>query len=124
VQRGDTLEGIAGRFDVTVDQLKRWNHISGGHVPRGVRLRIYAGSQTVAIPAAKGKSAQNQSQGFENVSTGKSDRPDSLEHKVKPGETLYSIAHDYQISVSAIRQSNPFLAERHLQAGDVLTIQR
>jgi membrane-bound lytic murein transglycosylase D len=124
VQRGDTLEGIAGRFDVTVDQLKRWNHISGGHVPRGARLRIYAGSQTVEIPSAKGKSAENRRQGLENVSTRKSDAPESLEHRVKPGETLYSIAHEYQTSVSAIRQSNPFLAERPLQAGDVLTIQR
>ncbi len=43
---------------------------------------------------------------------------------MKPGETLYSIAHDYQTSVSAIRQSNPFLADRSLRAGDVLTIQR
>src|SRR3984885_8680373 len=124
VQRGDTLEGIAGRFDVTVDQLKRWNHISGGHVSRGARLRIYAGSQTVQIPPARGNSAENRRQGLENVSTRKSDGPESLEHRVKPGETLYSIAHDYQTSVSAIRQSNPFLAERPLQAGDVLTIQR
>ena len=28
VERGDTLEGIAERFDVTVAQLKRWNHIT------------------------------------------------------------------------------------------------
>jgi LysM repeat protein len=87
-------------------------------------LRIYAGSQTVEIPSAKGKSAENRRQGLENVSTRKSDAPESLEHRVKPGETLYSIAHEYQTSVSAIRQSNPFLAERPLQAGDVLTIQR
>jgi membrane-bound lytic murein transglycosylase D len=124
VQRGDTLEGIAGRFDVTVDQLKRWNHISGGHVSRGVRLRIYAGSQTAGTPSTKGKSARNESQGLENVSTGKSERPESLEHRVRPGETLYSIAHDYQTSVPAIRQSNPFLADRPLHAGDILTIQR
>jgi membrane-bound lytic murein transglycosylase D len=124
VQRGDTLEGIAGRFDVTVDQLKRWNHISGAHVSRGARLRIYAGSQTAGIPPAKAKSARNESQGLENVSTGKSERPESLEHRVMPGETLYSIAHDYQTSISAIKQSNPFLADRPLHAGDILTIQR
>ena len=124
VQRGDTLEGIAGRFDVPVDQLKRWNHISGAHVSRGARLRIYAGSQTAGIPPAKAKSARNESQGLENVSTGKSERPESLEHRVMPGETLYSIAHDYQTSISAIKQSNPFLADRPLHAGDILTIQR
>ena len=124
VQRGDTLAGIAERYDVTVEQLKHWNHIPGGHVSRGVRLRIYAGSQTAGMPSANGKSARNEKQGLENVSTGKSEGPQNLEHRVKPGETIYSIAHEYQTSVSAIRQSNPFLAGRPLQAGDVLTIQR
>jgi LysM repeat protein len=47
-----------------------------------------------------------------------------VQYKVKPGETLYSIARQYGISISALRQSNPFLAERDLQAGDVLMIQR
>jgi membrane-bound lytic murein transglycosylase D len=124
VRRGDTLEGIAERYDVTVDQLKRWNHISGGHVSRGARLRIYAGSQTAAAAPARAKSARNQSQGLENVSTETSEKAQTLAHRVKPGETLYSIAHDYQTSVSALRQSNPFLADRPLKAGDVLTIQR
>ena len=79
VQRGDTLAGIAERYDVTVEQLKHWNHISGGHVSRGARLRIYAGSQTAGAPSVKGKSARNESQGqgLENVSTGKSERPEA-----------------------------------------------
>jgi membrane-bound lytic murein transglycosylase D len=133
VQRGDTLAGIAERFDVTVDELKRWNHISGGHVTRGSRLKIYAGSVSAAAAPARGKSAQaTHVSGIENVSTGKSaeksapksESPAPVEHHVKPGETVYSIARAYQISVSAIRQANPFLAERALQAGDILTIQR
>jgi membrane-bound lytic murein transglycosylase D len=129
VQRGDTLAGIAERFDVTVDELKRWNHISGPHVSRGLRLKIYAGSQSAAAAPARNKSVENSpSSGLQNVSTAKADRkpenPATVEHHVKPGETVYSIARAYQISVAAIRQANPFLAERELQAGDVLTIQR
>ena len=124
VQRGDTLAGIAGRFDVTVEELKRWNHISGGHVSRGMHLRIYAGSQSASASSTNGKSARNETrgQGLRNVSADRSDPPEA--HRVKPGETLYSIARAYQISVSALRQANPFLAERKLQAGDVLNIQR
>src|SRR5262249_37685669 len=29
VERGDTLAGIADRFDVTVEELRRWNHLRG-----------------------------------------------------------------------------------------------
>jgi LysM repeat protein len=43
---------------------------------------------------------------------------------VKTGETLYSIAREYGITVSALKQSNPFLADRSLEAGDLLKIQR
>ena len=47
-----------------------------------------------------------------------------MHHKVKRGETLYSIAHQYRTTVSALRESNPFLTDRELKAGDVLSVQR
>jgi len=123
VQRGDTLPGIADRFDVTVDQLRRWNHIRGSHVSRGARLRIYAGSQGDSAPPARDKSAEETGASTKTVSA-ENHPTQSLEHRVKPGETLYSIARVYQTSVSSLRESNPFLSDRELQAGDVLTIQR
>ena len=122
VQRGDTLPGIAERFDVTVAQLKRWNHIRGSRVSRGVHLRIYAGAQD-SEPPARARSAQETAASTKTISA--ENRPaQGLEHRVKPGETLYSIARVYQTSVSSLREANPFLADRELQAGDVLTIQQ
>ena len=56
VQKGDTLEGIADRFDVTVSELKRWNRIAGDHVARGTRLRILAGTESASISAAASSS--------------------------------------------------------------------
>jgi membrane-bound lytic murein transglycosylase D len=133
VQKGDTLEGIAERFDVTVAELKRWNHISGAKAPRGARLRIYAGGEPVASHA-RSKSAQNgpaeggagtgHSAAVHNVSSAHSEKGEAVQHRVKKGETLYSIARAYGITVTALRNSNPFLAERPLEAGDVLTIRR
>lgn len=127
VQRGDTLDSIADRFDVTVTELKRWNHISADHVSRGVRLRIYAGGEPVrAAVKPKARTAENRT-GTASVQSVSSKTPssgDPVQHKVKPGETLYSIAHEFGVTVSALRQSNPFLADRNLEAGDVLKIQR
>jgi membrane-bound lytic murein transglycosylase D len=124
VQRGDTLAGIADRFDVTVAQIRRWNHISGGHVRRGTRLRIYAGGAPAEPAGSRSRSARNSGAKVESVSERGAHVAESQAHRVKPGETLYSIAREHQTTVSALRQANPFLAERTLQAGDVLTIQQ
>ena len=43
-------------------------------------------------------------------------------HRVKQGETLWSIAQAYQTTIDALRSGNRFLFSRPLQAGDVLTI--
>jgi len=135
VVRGDTLEGIAERFDVSVSQLKRWNNIHGASVPRGSRLKIYAGgsaddsshssaaAKSAVHPAANGNAAV-QVRKVSAAATSAGDNPATVEHHVKQGETLYSIAHAYKTSVESIRQANSFLGERPLQAGDVLTIRR
>jgi len=123
VQRGDSLEGIAGRFDVTVSQLKKWNNIRGASVPRGSRLRIYAGGPPDdAAPRAKPKSAQNAAATVEKVAASRNSG--TAEHRVKRGETLYSIAREYGTTVASLRQSNPFLVGRSLIAGDVLKVNR
>jgi membrane-bound lytic murein transglycosylase D len=125
VQRGDSLEGIAGRFDVTVSQLKKWNNIRGSSVPRGSHLRIYAGGPPEdSAPHAKPKSAQSQNTAasVQNVDTHTAGKSEPVEHHVKKGETLYSIARAYGTTVASLRQSNPFLADRGLAAGDVLKV--
>lgn len=120
VQRGDTLTGIADRFDVTVEDILRWNHLRGGRAPRGARLRIYAGGAPEPVTVSHRKSTVNVPP-VAHVQPVKASA--DVEHRVKRGETLYSIARSYGTTVSALKQSNSFLAQRALQAGDLLVIQ-
>jgi membrane-bound lytic murein transglycosylase D len=41
VRKGDTLLGIADRFSVDSDDVKKWNRLKTNHVARGMVLRIY-----------------------------------------------------------------------------------
>ena len=41
VRRGDTLSGIADRFSVPSEDVRKWNHMKTNHVARGMVLRIY-----------------------------------------------------------------------------------
>jgi membrane-bound lytic murein transglycosylase D len=141
VQRGDTLSGIADRYDVTVEDLRKWNHLRGNAAPRGARLRIYEGGEQADAAAAKPKSAVNVPAATTHAAVAKTtavavvaaSQPQAhvepvkttqeTQHRVKAGETLYSIAKAYGTTVASLRQSNAFLASRSLQAGDVLIIQ-
>ena len=40
VRRGDTLKGIAGRYAVTVQDLRRWNHLARDTMRVGEKLRV------------------------------------------------------------------------------------
>jgi membrane-bound lytic murein transglycosylase D len=69
-RRGDTLVTVADRFGVTVDQLRRWNHVHGTEIPAGRSLyvsepaQISAGARRVrgrpsARSSGRGATAKN-----------------------------------------------------------------
>jgi len=119
VQRGDTLEGIAERFDVSTSDLRRWNHLRSSQARHGMVLRIYAGGE----PGSR-RESRSAEEVTRPAAKNVSESADPVQHRVRRGETLYSIAHAYRVSVDSLRESNPFLAERPLHAGDVLTVER
>ena len=52
VRKGDTLGGIADRFSVGIEDVRKWNRLKTNHVSRGMVLRIYTvGGAPEAVPA-------------------------------------------------------------------------
>jgi membrane-bound lytic murein transglycosylase D len=41
VRKGDTFLGIADRFSVEAEDLRKWNHLAANKVRRGMVLRVY-----------------------------------------------------------------------------------
>jgi peptidoglycan lytic transglycosylase D len=112
-RHGDTVESVADQFNVTVAELKKWNGMRSNRLVAGMRLRIYPGV-TGPMPV---KASVTAARSEVMVKAGQ-----PLTHRVRQGETLWSIAQAYRTTIDALRSGNQFLFSRPLQAGDILTI--
>jgi membrane-bound lytic murein transglycosylase D len=116
VQKGETLASIASAFNVTIDNLKRWNNLRTSNVRRGRVLKIYPNQ-----PAVAGKPLYDSSRiRQEQPAPAKSTKPVHT-HTVKKSETLWSIAQAWGVTVEEIKTWNK-LEDATVRTGQVLKI--
>ena len=107
VKSGDTLYSIAKAYGVTEAQLKEVNP----NCADGLRI-----DQTIKIPVSEKALADARGD--------KRRKKDYVTHKIKAGQTLYSIARDYNISVSTLREDNPTINPQALVVGETLWVRK
>lgn len=95
VVKNDTLWGLSKKYGVSVSDLKKANGVSGHLIYVGQKLQIPAKS-TKAVKAAKATKTTSAS----TVDT------TSTTHTVVKGDTLWSLAKKYGVSVSALMKAN------------------
>ena len=93
VQSGDSLWSIARKFGISVDTLKQANNLVNNLLQIGQILKIPTNQES----------------------------PSPLFYTVKSGDSLWSIARDFGVSVAAIQEINN-LTSSLLQIGEVLQI--
>jgi len=108
VQEGDTVTSIALKFNVSSDDLCRWNSLApDATLHPGDRVLVGEAQQSTGNSGADG----NRKGGREGV----------IRHRVKRGETLMRIARLYDVSVRQVRVWNR-LESSTIHPGQVLTI--
>jgi len=101
VAAGETLYSIATKYGISVDALKKAN--------AGLSSSISVG-QTLNLPAKAGSTTAATKPATTTKTTTTTTTPvnkETIEHKVASGETLYSIAKKYNVSVEDIKKANP-----------------
>lgn len=117
VRKGDTVLSVADDFGVPAEQLRKWNRIRGNDLRRGRTLLIYKPVNPEL--AAASSSASRSSKSKQSKAAAKSGS--KVYHKVKAGETLFSIASAYGTTVEALKRDNPRLSAT-LRPGDTLVV--
>ncbi len=107
VRRGESLWLIARRYGVSVYALKKANRIRNA--------RYLRPGQILVIPVGPGLGKRYAKRSGKIIKSG------SGYHRVKEGETLWSIAKTYGVSVKALKRVNNLKTSR-IKPGDILKI--
>jgi membrane-bound lytic murein transglycosylase D len=113
IAAGDTLGGIAKRFNTTVDALRETNSLSGNTIVVGRMLLI---PQPSADPDAYRLSADNRLQARQNQAPTSNNR--RIDYSVRNGDNLWSIARKHNVSVQQLAKWNG------MAPGDTLSVGR
>lgn len=98
VKSGETLFAISRQYSVAVEDIKKWNNMSGNTISTGQRL-------------------------FVGPPTGETATSTTVLHRVTPGETLTAISRRYGVTIAEITEWNR-LTSTTVETGQVLTIRR
>ena len=108
VQRGDSLYSIAKKYGITVSQIRQDNNLYSGLLTIGQVLKIKVGEEVIGIEECFGEGYSDLGKNY-------------LMHTVKKGDSLYSIARNYNTTVEQIMKLNN-LSTTLLSIGQVLKI--
>ena len=135
IRKGDTVESVAENFGVSPKMIRTWNRLKGeslsGRRILLLHLPISPGARDTQVASKSSQksssrkktvaSAQHPATSPSHAQTQTSSAGTSvLHHKVKPGETLYSIASSYNTTVSALKKDNRNVAV--LRPGMILVV--
>ncbi len=109
IRKGDTVETVADNFGVPPKMVRRWNRLKGNslagrrlvyvHLPVTPNLReAHVTSAKASTPSSRPANKKNGQNAANNNTV--------LRHRVKQGETLYSIASSYKTTVAALKRDN------------------
>lgn len=104
VKNGETLIEIAKKNNISVDELKKMNDLSDSKIKMGQKLILSQKSELKTSIAEKQENLQKQ-----------------IQHKVKSGESYYSIAKEYGCSVDDLKEWNKKTGSK-IKAGEKIIV--
>lgn len=107
IRRGDSLSGIAARFNTSTDAIRRANKLKGN--------RIIAG-KTLLIPGP-GNPGSELAMADSNTAA-----REQLSYRVRAGDSFWKIARSHSVSVNDLASWNKLDLNHHLQPGQKLTL--
>ncbi len=117
VQKGETLYGIARRYGISLDDLRRWNNLVNSNVINVCQHLYVRDPATVGTMSAVNQTIQPKGNSSNQPGT---TSPNDQLHIVKPGETVAMLAQLYGYTEERFRKMNGLAPNEEIVPGQRL----
>ena len=124
VKNGEYLGRIAGKYNVSIAKIKKWNNLKSDNIRAGQSLVIYRGGSGPATSQSSSKSTSSTSSNSSssNKTNSSAGAKGHTTYTVKSGDSFYSIAKNYSgVSAQNIMDYNGLTSSK-LKPGMVIKI--
>lgn len=123
VRSGERLSSIARKYGVSVADIKSWNYIGRKGIRPGKKLTIYVPEKVDNDPklVVKNESTKTDTSASKKEEKLTAEKKTAKWHKVKGGESIYTIAKKYGTDSQTIKDLNN-LKNNDLKVGQILKV--
>lgn len=118
VKKGESLFSVSKIYNIEASKLKALNNLSSNKIIVGQELYLIESDKTPSNKIAENKKVELD---INNAEKGQKSVASNLKHKVSKGESLFSIAKLYNMTIDEIIETNQLLTNK-IQAGQELII--
>ncbi|MFZ9503133.1 MAG: LysM peptidoglycan-binding domain-containing protein, partial [Cyclobacteriaceae bacterium] len=111
IKSGESLGSIAEKYGVSITSIRELNGIYGSKIIAGKTLKVIVKNNAPTSAVSKNGTPKDSQQLLKNT----------LPHKISSGETLFSIAEKYKVTVEELKKLNR-LPNSRIVAGETLYI--
>ncbi len=118
VQRNESVGIIAQKYNVTPEDIKKWNNMSSNWVGIAQQLKILVNVKLMQ-PELAGKQIDTK-QPLKPITN--QTKPIKKFYSVKPGDNLIKIADSYGLTVEQMKELNPKIDPNSIRVGEIIRV--
>lgn len=117
VQRNESVGLIAQKYNVSIDDIKKWNNMSSNWVGVSQQLKILVNVKLMQPELAEKKQPEKSI-----PKTITPPKPIKKFYSVKPGDNLSKIADNYGLTMDQMKELNPKIDPNSIRVGEIIRV--
>jgi membrane-bound lytic murein transglycosylase D len=117
VQRNESVGLISQKYNVSIDDIKKWNNMSSNWVGVSQQLKILVNVKLMQPELAEKKQPEKSI-----PKTITPPKPIKKFYSVKPGDNLSKIADNYGITMEQMKELNPKIDPNSIRVGEIIRV--